>query len=191
MKKLVLLAALALSSLMACSSCVTHNQTGSSPPSVDNQITCNEAGCPIKLPEAGSVNDVISEDNWQFTLSGSGWTPVKSPDDTIKVIFTNKDNGTIVFFVKDPTQETSAEYIINALRSFKAADTSILSAKQVIINGTNFVMVTAQGESRKIWTWISVQKGFGYVFTCAVDNRDAGAADVLRCQDIVDTLQIK
>lgn len=193
MRKLLFLSAMLMAGVMACSSCTKKTQTGSSTPPVDTAATCNEAGCPIKIPEAGAVviNDVIQEDNWQFTLSGSGWRVAKSPDDTIRAIFSNVENGTVIFFAKDPTKQTSSEYIINALRSFKAAGTTIQSAKQMPINGTNFIKVTAQGESRKIWTWITVQKNFGYIFTCANDNVDTGDNDEQRCQDIANSIQIK
>jgi len=188
MKRLLFLSVVLMTGVMACSSCAKKSQTSAQP----DVATCTDASCPIKLPEAGTetVNDVIQEDNWQFTLPGSGWVSVKPPDDTIKVIFANQETNTIVFLAKDPTTQTSSEYIINALRSFKAAGTLIQSAQQVSITDTNFIMVTAQGETRKIWTWISVQKGFGYIFTCAADNSNADTG-AQRCQDIANTLQIR
>jgi hypothetical protein len=147
------------------------------------------------LPEAGvaidSVMDTIAEDNWQFSLSGQGWKAVKYPDDTIKVVMVNEDLGIMIFLAKEETKQSAPDYIINTLRTFHTAGASVVSAKQITINGTSFIRVDATDDERHIFSWINVQKGFGYVFTCAVQ----GEADVGlisdRCDVISNTLQIQ
>lgn len=184
MKKLLISVALAASLL----SCAKKEQNVATPPPAGS-IACIGSSCSVK-PPVPPTSDIIAADNWQFTLVGDGWVSIPPPDDTIKVVFTNSALSTVVFFVKDPTKQPSSEYIINALRSFKAAGTTIQSAKQLTLNGNNFIMVVAQGESRRLWTWITVQKGNGYIFSCA-SNDDTDTTATQRCQDIADSLQIK
>jgi hypothetical protein len=184
MKKMMFLATLLIAGVLSCA-------TGSKKPQEQTKnVPCTDASCSIHLDAGAPTSDVIAEENWQFTLTGDGWASVASPDDTVKVVFVNQALSSVVFFAKDPTQQTSAEYIINALRSFKAAGTTIQSADQVSINNNKFILVTAQGTDRQIWSWITVKNNFGYILTCAAED-DAEAANQQRCQDIANTLQIQ
>lgn len=177
MKKLMCLAVLALAGVLSCSPSSKKQE----------QNTCNEASCPIHLEAGASVGDTISEENWQFTLTGDGWEPAQSPDDTIKVVFLNRSLKSVVFLAKDPTSQSSSEYIIDALRSFKAAGAAIQVAKQVNIGGNKFIYVVANSEERQIQTWITVKDKVGYLLTC---TGDITAEPSQFCQDIASTLQI-
>jgi hypothetical protein len=186
MKKLMTLATLLMVGVLSCAS-------GSKKPQEQtNNVNCTDASCALRETGAPAVptSDVVAEENWQFTMSGDGWVPTQSPDNVVKVVFLNKTLNAIVFFAKDPTQQTSPQYIINALRSFKAAGTTIATAKQVSINGNNFIYVVANGEDRQIQAWLTVKNNFGYILTCAVESDDAGAPNQL-CQDIASTVQIQ
>jgi hypothetical protein len=186
MKKLLLL--VALMGVVACS------KTTAAP--VDGG--CTEASCSIHADGGTTdINDVIIEDNWQFTLPGSGWAAVESSYETIKVIFVNQELGSVIFFLKEPTTDTYPDYIIGALRTFKSGGLTVASAKQVSIGGKNFLAITATGKDRTIWTWITVQKGFGYAFSCAADGTTLGdaATNLLYpynlCSSIANTVEIQ
>lgn len=190
MKKLMILAIAMMVGIMACGSCAHKSQTEVVTHPADGGLVCTETGCPLKLPESGPVSDVIAEDNWQFTLTGDGWTPIKSQDDSVKVALQNDQLKMVVFMVKDPTSETPAQYLINTIRTVSAAGLKTSAAKQVTINGNNFVMLTSSG-GNTVWTWLDVKGGFAYVFGCSSSAGDGGAEDQQRCQDIANTLQIQ
>jgi hypothetical protein len=179
MKKLLFLATLLLVGVASCS----QNKAP------DPQHNCPNGVC--ALPEAGTISDVVSEENWQFALPGDGWVPLQSPDETIKVAFARNSQQSIVFFVKDPTKLSPPDYIIGILRSFKAADANIKTAKQVNINGASYIFITAQGISRQIEAWVAVKDGVGYVLTCATNGEGDNLATQQQCQAIADTLKIQ
>lgn len=185
MKKLVLATMLSLG-FLACGKGQSASQPDASP--------CTEASCPMHLPEAGadlgSVMDTIDEDNFQFSLPGPGWKMVKYPDDVVRVMMVNENLNTIVFLAKEATTESAPDYIINAMRTFRIAGATVSSAKQTTINGNSFIQVNATDNDRHIIALISVKKGFGYIFTCAVEEEaDGGMTD--RCMDIANTLSIQ
>jgi hypothetical protein len=148
---------------------------------------CSSVSCPFPV----APNTLIQQENWQLTLPGVGWSPIKSPDKSIKVIFENMDaNDTVVFFNKEETLETPVVYTIRAMRSFAAAHTS---TQQVIIHDKVFVLVTAHGTKYSVWSWINVSQGAGYIFSCrAIDYReDAGLTPFQRCNEIAQTVIIQ
>lgn len=189
MKKFALTVMLSLS-LIACStSHYTTERADASP--------CTEASCPAPKLAASSndsvVLDTIAEDNWQFSLPGPGWKLATYPSEAIKVMMVNEDLDTILFLAKEPTKESAPEYIINTLRTFHAAGAIVVSAKPVDLNGVPFVMVSAVENDRHITSWITVENGFGYAFTCAVQSEEDGGSNVSfdRCVAVANTLSIK
>lgn len=183
MKKLILAAALILG--VGCS-----HHSKSAPPAEDN-VACNEAGCPIKLPQTEVIKDTIQEENWQFVLPGEGWTPLHlDADSVIKVAFKNTSSNSIVFFAKEQLTSNPVQYIINTMHTINTAGLKTTGADQVSVNGRRFVMLTSAGED-VIWTWITFNKGYAYVFSCGATDSDGGATDRQLCQDVVNTLQIQ
>lgn len=155
-------------------------------PAPSEPAICSPTTCPIK--------DVIQEEDWQFTLTGSGWTPVKPPGNVVKVIFANTQFNTVTFFAKEETSQTPAMYTINALRTFRSAGTMVDATYQTTINGNVFVLVAAHGMTRNFWTWINVHKGAGYVFSCAIDDNDhtlGSATSFDRCREIAETIKFQ
>jgi hypothetical protein len=185
MKRLVSAVILSLG-LSACSTAHSVEQADASP--------CTETSCraPKLAASNDSIMDTIGKENCQFSLPGSGWKAAKYPNDTIKVMMVNESLDTILFLAKEETKESFADYIINTLRTFHAAGATVVSAKQVILNGAPFILVNAIENDRRILSWITVQKGFGYVFTCAVQSEEDGSnTDFDRCVAVANTLSIK
>ena len=184
MKKLILATALMLG-IVGCS-----HHTKSVPPT-ENNVACNEAGCPIKLPQAEVIKDTIQEDNWQFVLPGEGWVPLHvDPDTNIKVAFQNAGVHATLFFVKEQTTSAPVQYIISTMRTINAAGLKTSGADQVDVNGRPFIMLTSSNTDT-IWTWITFNKGYAYVLGCGVADSDGGADERQLCQDIVNSLQIQ
>jgi hypothetical protein len=183
-----LLCVLLTISLIACTS------KGKAP------AVCTATGCPftaahgLTIWDKGEVQDTIQEEDWQFSLSGYGWTPIKAPGDIVKVVFLNSEFNTVVFFAKEPTTQDPAQYTINALRTFHYAGTVVDATYQTTINDNEFVLVSAHNADRNFWTWINVHKGAGYVFSCAVDfydTPDGGAPPFSRCNQVAATLKFQ
>jgi hypothetical protein len=186
MKKIALVAAIL--SMVACSNHQSTSQTDADA----GAPVCTEASCPLHHQvKDDRVNDTIQEDNWKFVLPGSGWTPVSSPDDTVRVVFFNKDLNMMTFFVKEATQQTFPEYIINTLRTFADVGMTISSTKQITINGLTFVVVAAADHDRTVWTWVNVSKKNGYIFSCAVADIENSDGNFNSCQQIANTIQIQ
>lgn len=176
---------IALAALLFCLSC-SHKVPTPTPQMDATPPVCTGTSCP--LPKVDPT-DLIQEDNWQFAI-GSGWTPKESPDPIIKVVFLNEKLSTMIFFAKDPTKLSLSDYIITVLQTFKSAGITVQSAKSVKINGTLFILVAGHDDDRSIWTWINVQKENGYVFSCVIEDPDAGSM-MDRCSAIANSIQIK
>jgi hypothetical protein len=177
MNRLWLGAILAIS-LGAC----TPNKKAPVPP---EPTTCSPTSCPIK--------DVIQEEDWQFTLTGNGWAPIKAPAGAVKVAFINSDLNMIVFFLKEEAP-TFPQYIVNYSRTLHLANAMLDSSHPVIINDSIFMLLIAHGATRNFWTWINVHKGAGYVFSCAIDDdveTDGGATSFNRCREIAETVKFQ
>jgi hypothetical protein len=170
-------------SLLACTS------KGQAPTS-EAQPVCTATSCLFK----GEIQDTIHEEDWQFILTGTGWTPIKAPGDIVKVVFLNSEFNTVVFFAKEATTQDPAQYTINALRTFHYAGTVVDATYQTTINDNEFVLVSAHNADRNFWTWINVHKGAGYVFSCAVDfydTPDGGVPPFSRCNQVAATLKFQ
>jgi len=180
----------------ACGACTKKPQAQ---PTEPDKNACTDGGCPLPAPAPSvtasaptpptNVPDVIAEDNWQFTLTGPGWVPVTPPVSTIKVAMKNEDQQMMVILVKEQTSSTYAAYVVEALRDLRGAHLDIVSANQVTLNGNNFVVITAKGGNKTIYSWVTTKDGYGYVFSCGgITNVDAGSGP---CEDIAATLQIR
>jgi len=192
--KLLFLFALLVVGATACASCAKKDQVvENNTPTTTNVCTGDGGSCPVPSPKdadaPANVPDTISQENWQFTLTGPGWAPMSANSPDIKVAMKNDDLEMLVFLVKEPTNATYAEYVLGTIRAIRSQHVNITSASQVVVNGNKFVLVTVKGGSQSLYAWITTKDGFGYAFTCGgTTNVDAGAAP---CEAIASTLQIK
>lgn len=190
MKKFTLLAFLALT-VSACSACAKKDQT----PVLEQPPVCSSSGCPVPQPTTpppppADQPDVMSKDNWQFSVTGPGWTPVTPPEPVVQVILKNDAQHLMVFLVKEATDYNLSVYTLGTIRAMRTSGgITVESAKVVTINGNQFALVTAKNDDNTIYTWLTVKDKFGYAFSCGgPTNVDAG---INPCQAIADTLQIK
>jgi hypothetical protein len=139
-----------------------------------------------------------SGDGWQLSLPGDGWvksepTPEAAP--VVMLMATNEHKQTLVYLIKEPTDDTYSQYVMGALRATVSRHVPILAVKSIKIHGQTFAEVRAgQGN---IWFYIAVKDGFGYVLTCGGARpkapTDAGHDNTLElmCHDLAGSLQIK
>lgn len=186
MKKLLLAILLSLV-LISCGTTEQVEQADATAPS-----PCTEISCPMpKLAEANDeVVDVIAQDNWQFSLTGSGWKSNEYRSNNIKIMMVNQDLKTIVFLSKEITKQFSPDYIVSVIRTFKAASAIVSSVKQITINNNSFIKIDAVGNGRHIIALVVAKNGFGYVFVCATEDEDDIATTGL-CNNVNNTLFIQ
>lgn len=180
MRLMIVLLAL---SILACSQSVKQP--------ADAGLVCSEAG--RALPTENTA-DVIQEDNWKFVLSGDNWKSVNKEVPDIKVIFVNEKLTTLIFLGKQATTDSFPDYIINSLRAFKASGVNVISAKSITIQNKPFILVTGMPDdkARDIWMWVTLDKGFGYIFSCVVEHSpDASPTAFDVCNTIANSIEIK
>jgi len=150
-------------------------------PSVD---AGSDAQTPVDAAVPGPM--VIKENKWEFTLPSSDWKKMDgAPEHT--VAFVNESAKNIVLMVNEPFTGSFDEYALTALRSVRAAGAVIASAKQVEVNGHNFVLVESSKNNTRVWMWVSVLDGQGYAFSCG--GADDAAQQAL-CLSVAGTLKI-
>jgi len=185
MNKLLLVAMTAL-----CISCSPQTKTA-----LTDAGICTETSCPIPKVKVVSppIVDVISEDNWQFSLPDEGWISIEPVDTNIVAAFSNQKIGALVFLVKEKTKQSHSDYVFSTLGLIKSTTLKVLSAEQVHLGNADFTLITARDmtDTKNIRVWINVQDGCGYVFGCSVAvDVDAGNTTSI-CDQIFQTLQIK
>lgn len=188
--------------MIACSCVSNKNHLSVDPP----QPTCSEGGvCSLPEPKALDAaannpppllfNNLISDENWQFTLPGSNWSSIKSPANTgIKAFFSNEVNGCRVIFFKKADTASYAEYIISFIRGLSTSG-QVMSAKQVIINDVKFILFQVKSKIDAnvfAWMWVTQKDGFDYSLTCGGEiNPDAGTSIQDVCMELSASLKIK
>lgn len=160
-------------------------------PNTSEQNAC-DGSCPLR--EAGTPihSEVLSQENWSFTLVGAGWTPKESPTPEIKAALENHDQQCMIFVVKEQTTDSYGQYVISTIRSFAQMGAIIDTVKMVVINGQKFVLTQVDNNMEVVWVWVTVKDGYGYGFTCGCDiNPDAGTAQQTLCHSMANSFQIK
>lgn len=179
----LLMGLVCLTSAVLTTMVIRHFDKGSNTP----VATQAEAGVPFTGPQ-----EIISQENWQFTIPGVGWEKVASTTEGIKVVLRNESTQKLVLFVKEPTAETYDRYVVGNMRTVSQAGAPILGASNLTMHGEKFAVILAgQGN---IWIWITVKDGFGYVLTCGgAPTVDGGTSEPLdnMCVFIAKSLQIK
>lgn len=174
------------------STCATHDPKVSTDASVD--ANC-DGSCPLPTVQATPKveEQTLAQENWSFTLAGSGWTDKEAPVPEIKVAKLNDAMQMAVIFVKEEIGDaTYQEYVVSTIRAFIDGGGRINSIKQATLSGRKAVLVQFSKEGEVIWAWITTADGFGYGMTCGgVIDVDAGSAQHDFCQATADSLQIK
>src|SRR5271166_1030078 len=160
------------------------NQSSATPVEDAGAPDCDNTAC--VLPEKRTE---FAQENWRFTVPGEEWITTKPPADELKVMVRNQNKEAMVVFLKEPTDDSMAAYVIGTLRAFASEGNTISSAKQVVINQTKYVKAQIDSQPTTIWVWITVKDGYGYSLACGGDyNPEAGATLHDLCDNIATTL---
>lgn len=169
-----------------------HSQ--SQAPTTGQVHDCDADSCNLPAGAAPApVTKLVADENWQFTLPGDDWVANNLPDDSIKVALLGHDeNPTLILFIKEDGADSFQEYVIGSIRAFAEMEFQVDSIKQVVINGTKFILVQVNKGNKVIWNWITYKDKFGYNLACGTEiNPDAGASQHDLCVSIAQTLQIQ
>lgn len=164
-------------------------------PAVDGEkAACSDASCP--LPVTLTVDPVVitevGQENWQFDLPGEGWESLEPSNLVEKVIRRNTAQECMIILIKEPTDISFGQYIIESMRGFREGGATIIGLKQVVLNEQKFVLMEASLGSDVLMAWSSLKDGFGYTLCCFYSpNADTGSAQHDLCTEIAESLEIK
>jgi hypothetical protein len=172
------------------STCATHEPKAPADASVESSC---DGSCPLPTPAPKAEVQTLSQENWSFILTGSGWVDKDIPIPEIKVAKLNDSMKMAVIFVKEEIGDaTYQQYVVATIRAFIDGGGKIDSIKQVKLADRKAVLVQFNRDSEVIWAWIAVADGFGYGMTCGGEiSADAGSGPHDFCQTVADSLQIK
>jgi hypothetical protein len=184
MKKLFAFLLLA-AGLVSCSSCVKKDQ-----PPVDASVPAPTPSVDAAAP--APVTATFSVDNLSITMPGPGWVPQVLDPHMFKVggamPLLNEALQNASILAKEETVASYDEYIIANVRAVKTAGANVHSTKQVVVNGHKFVLIESSRDNLHVWTWVTLEKGFGYNFSCGGPVGKTNQQDL--CLGISNTLKI-
>jgi hypothetical protein len=193
MKHITVLVFVILSLILVCAS--RSNDDG---PVVAQ--TCSDASCPFPRKDAAitvlaKLTEIteIARENWQLDLPGEGWEVEGSSQPEMKVVRLNSSKECMIVLIKEPTDTSFGQYVIESIEAFNARGAQITIIKQVTLNQQKFVLLEGNVfSSDAFMAWNSIKDGFGYSFICFYHpNVDAGSAQHDLCIEIANSLQIK
>jgi hypothetical protein len=192
MKKLFIPLMLVALGATACSSCAHKTPDPTAPtPVVDASVSATPA--PAPAPSASVAPPVktglkVSQDNWELTLPSDAWQKIPdAPGDV--AAFMNKEQHNLVILVTEKFAGKYEEYVLMAVRGLKGAGATIISAKQIELNGHKFVLVESSKSDVRVWTWVTLLNGQGYGLACGGPAADEAQHDL--CFGIANTFNIK
>lgn len=170
--------------------CATHDTAVPSDATVDCDSSCPLPG---SAPAPKVETQTITQENWSFVLTGTGWKNRETPVEGIKVAMANDVEEMMVLFVKeDIGTDSYPEYVFGTVKAFAEGGALVHEIKQVTINDRKLVQIELTKDGEVIWAWVTATGGWGYGLTCGgVINVDAGKAQYDLCQSVAASLQIK
>lgn len=190
MKKLLIpLMALAFS-VTACSSCTHKTPPPSSP---DAAPSASVSATPSPPPSASVTPPPVTANKFslsglEFTLPSDGWkqAPLDASNDTLVLLNAEKKN--LIVVVTEKYDGKYQDYVLLALRGIRGAGATVVSAKQVEINGHKFVLVESNKSNVKVWMWVTLLNGQGYGFSCGGPSVDDSQKDL--CAEVANTINL-
>jgi hypothetical protein len=157
---------------------------------------CDAAVC--NLPAAVNLtpgSNLISEENWQFTLPGFDWTPQYLQDVSIKVAFIGSEleHSILVLFIKEEDPDINfSSFVINTHHTFTTMGFMLNSIKQVVIDNNKYILLQVNHGDDVIWNWMTFKNGIGYNLACGAEiNSDVSNSQHDLCFSIADSLRIQ
>jgi len=181
MKRFLLLM-LAASSLVACSSCVKKN---ADPVVVDGSTPAPSTSS--TAPPA-QVTMTVTGPHWELTLPSKAWSLVVDDIPPNTVVLVNLEQQNVVVVEDKPNTDTLEAFTLSSLRDLREAGATVVSAKQVTVNGHNFVLIdTFKGDDAAL-IWVTVNGTRSVGFQCGGGNKVDQAS---LCKGLFGALKLK
>ena len=136
-------------------------------------------------------NNIVG-DNWQLTLSGSGWQKEQPTNDGIKAAYSNSGKECSVMFIKNETDLSLMDYVISLVVTLKNFGIDAPEITDIKINDLNAILITARLSGKTMYIWAITKNGFGYGFSCggAIDSTLVNR-ELKFCSDMASSIEIK
>jgi hypothetical protein len=105
-----------------------------------------------------------------------------------ELVVGNEEEHNLILLVKDPFTGTPSEYVLEAMQGFKKEGAKVTSSKQTELNGNKFIALDSSRGGARIWLWITVKNGFGYVLSCGGPESETHHEEI--CRDVAKSLKI-
>lgn len=170
-------------SLGACTSCAKKNPDPTTPapaPTPSATIT-------PEPPKPVVTTVTVKQDGLELTLPSADWVALQGPPPHAQAYINAAKKNGVVIVAEDYTGSFES-YVLYALRGIKDAGGLIASAKQVQVNGQNFVLVESTKNGMRVWLWVGLVNAHGYGVSCGGPDSDPTQKDL--CNGIASTIKI-
>lgn len=178
MKNFVYTVALLCLGVVSCSACAKKDTTPDAAPIPTVTVP------PVPTP----TTITASVGNVSIVLPGLDWKKLESEDTIAGYLNTSKKN--VVVLGREPFTGTRDAYILQSLRGIKDVGATLVSTKQVTLNGHNFVLFESTKDISRVWSWVTLESGFGIAFSCAGVQEVPEFSQHDVCFGIADSLKI-
>lgn len=107
----------------------------------------------------------ITGSGWEFTLPSDGWKRLETEAGG-PVVLMNPSSGNLIVMTSTVFDGTLDVLTLEAIRGTRDSKATILSTKQVVLNGHNFALIEAFKGDTKVWMWVAVNGGHAFAFSC-------------------------
>lgn len=183
MKNFLLTIVLLAFGVISCSSCAKKPQLFDPPAPIPVASAPTVAPPVAPPPPADTV--VVTFSNMTVTFPTVGWEKMDS--EATMAAYLNPIVKNITIIGKETFTGTASEYTLKAIRATKDAGATLLSTKQVTLNGHKFTLLESSKVNVQVWEWTTSEAGFGYALTC---GGPSGASPHDLCFSLADTLKL-
>ena len=168
-----------------------HPEDGS--PTGNETVAC-DGSCPLH-PDVITIplQTMISQENWTLTLVGDGWEEDEPSIPVMKLSQRNLAKECMVVLIKEPTDLTFEQYVVESLRGFMEGGARIRGVKQVTLNNQKFILMESNLlDGDALMSWNGIKDGFGYSLSCFWHpSAAAGVNQYELCKEVANSLEIK
>lgn len=200
MKKILtlLFSLLLLVCLSSCTSCSTQDVPPNPTAPVTSSSSATDSSASQSSADTTSTSttgldrlQIFSGDTWEIYIPVD-WKLLDHSDSNIVLSATLEDNKTMLVLVKETHDDPFDMYVLTAIRGLRATGADLIASEKQEINGTLWMYLEAEKNSILIYTWATVQDGFGYALSCGgpADN-DYATNREMDCNEIMQSLKLK
>lgn len=182
MKKIAIALALTVGTV-SCSAC---GKKLPEPQPVEAGVTPAPAPPVTPPPPPAPTTKEVSLGGLSVTLPNTSYNEMTNAPPNAKA-FMSTSPKSLVVLIEEPFEGSFDEYAIVAILGARRSGATVHSAKQVTVNGTNFVLVESSKDSITIWMWVTTKDGRGFGLSCGGPDE---ATQRALCTSIINTVKV-